>query len=250
MTRSIVAEGKTTNEAIEKGLKELKVSKNKVDIKVLDEKKKSSFFDILAPNVVKVEITVKEDVSDEELEKENKKFDENKEVKTSRRPEKVEHKEEKQYSSEELETAKVKVEKFLNEFIKTLKEDLSVTVVAENNEVDVEISGEKANTLIGYRGETLNSLQTILRSIANKDEETNVRVVLNIGDFKENRKKTLEDLAFKLEKTVYRTGKSVTLEPMTAYDRKTIHLYLQNSDKVVTYSIGEGERRRVVVEKK
>ena len=60
MSKSIVAEGKTTNEAIEKGLKELKVTKNMVDIKVLESGEKRSFFSILAPRVVKVQLTVKE----------------------------------------------------------------------------------------------------------------------------------------------------------------------------------------------
>ena len=60
MLKSIISEGKTTNEAIEKGLKELNVSKNMVDIKVLENEEKRSFFNILAPRVVKVELTVKE----------------------------------------------------------------------------------------------------------------------------------------------------------------------------------------------
>ena len=66
MLKSIVAEGKTTNEAIEKGLKQLKVSKEMVDIKVLEEDKKRSFYSILAPRVVKVELTVKEGVAKKE----------------------------------------------------------------------------------------------------------------------------------------------------------------------------------------
>ena len=61
------------------------------------------------------------------------------------------------------------------------------------------------------------------------------------------REKALEDLAEKLEKTVIKTKKSVTLEPMQAYERKIIHAKLQNSDKVETRSIGEEPRRRVVI---
>ena len=61
MEKSIISEGKTTNEAIEKGLKILNVSKNKVDIKVLENEEKRSFFSILAPRVVKVEMTIKEE---------------------------------------------------------------------------------------------------------------------------------------------------------------------------------------------
>ena len=61
MSKTIISEGKTTNEAIENGLKELKVSKNEVEIKVLENEDKRSFFSILAPRVVKVELTLKED---------------------------------------------------------------------------------------------------------------------------------------------------------------------------------------------
>ena len=60
MTNSVIAEGKTTAEAVEKGLKELNVSKDMVNIKVLEEDKKRSFYSILAPRVVKVELTIKE----------------------------------------------------------------------------------------------------------------------------------------------------------------------------------------------
>ena len=66
MSNSIIAEGKTTNEAIENGLKQLKVSKKMVDIKVLENEEKRSFFSILAPRVVKVELTVKENPEKEE----------------------------------------------------------------------------------------------------------------------------------------------------------------------------------------
>ena len=63
MPKTIIAEGKTTNEAIENGLKELKVSKDKVEIKVLENQEKRSFFSILAPRLVKVELTLKEKIS-------------------------------------------------------------------------------------------------------------------------------------------------------------------------------------------
>ena len=68
MSKSIIAEGKTSTEAIEKGLKELRVSRDKVDIKILENEEKRSFFSILAPRVVKVELTLKEnDYSKEEI---------------------------------------------------------------------------------------------------------------------------------------------------------------------------------------
>ena len=76
---------------------------------------------------------------------------------------------------------------------------------------------------------------------------TNVRVIIDIEGYKEKREKTLEDLAERIEKQVIRTKKSVTLEPMKAYERKIIHSKLQNSKMVTTYSIGEEPRRRLVV---
>ena len=59
-----------------------------------------------------------------------------------------------------------------------------------------------------------------------------------------------EELAEKVAKNVKKTGKSITLEPMTAYERKIIHTKLQNSEFVKTYSIGENDKRRVVIAKK
>ena len=101
--------------------------------------------------------------------------------------------------------------------------------------------------LIGYRGETLYAFQNILSSIASKGVENKVRIILDIEGYKAKREKALEDLAEKLEKTVIKTKKSVTLEPMQAYERKIIHTKLQDSTKVETRSIGEEPRRRVVI---
>ena len=73
MEKSIISEGRTTNEAIENGLKELNVSKNMVDVKILENEEKRSFFSILAPRVVKVQLTVKEQKNNNEFVKKKKK---------------------------------------------------------------------------------------------------------------------------------------------------------------------------------
>ena len=228
MPKSIISEGKTSTEAIEKGLKELKVSRNQVDIKILEEKKKS-FFNILEPHVVKVELTLKE--------KEEKK--------TPVKKVKIEN-----VSKEDLEKAKKEINTFLSEFLKQIADTITYEISEEENVVHVLITGEESTRLIGYRGESLNSLQTILTTIANKGRESNVKVILDIGEYKDARKKTLEDLASKIERTVTKTGKSITLEPMTAYERKIIHTKLQDSKTVKTHSIGENENRRVVISRK
>ena len=111
----------------------------------------------------------------------------------------------------------------------------------------VNINNENLGFLIGYRGETLYAFQNILSSIASKNVENRVRVILDIEGYKAKREKALEDLAEKLEKTVIKTKKSVTLEPMQAYERMIIHTKLQNSTMVETRSIGEEPRRRIVI---
>ena len=101
--------------------------------------------------------------------------------------------------------------------------------------------------MIGYRGEVLNSLQNILTNVVGKDINGKVRVLLNIGGYREKREKDLEILASKIAGSVIKTRKSITLEPMTAYERKIIHLKLQDNDKVETHSIGEEPYRKLVV---
>ena len=226
MSKSIIAEGKTTNEAIEKGLKELNTSKNMVDIKVLENEEKRSFFSILAPRIVKVKLTVKEEKNNNSEKKDKKEIE---------------------LSVEEQEIAEKNIEKFLKEFLDKVQKDAKYSIEKTPTGLKVNINSDDLGFLIGYRGETLYAMQNILSSIASKGIENRVRVILDIERYKEKREKALEDLAEKLEKTVIKTKKSVTLEPMQAYERKIIHTKLQNSEKVETRSIGEEPRRRVVI---
>lgn len=227
MPKSIIAEGKTTNEAISNGLKQLNVSKESVDIKILENSEKRSFFSILAPRVVKVELTLKEESEIKHKIAENKT----------------------EVNQEDIAAATSNIEKFLSDFSKSF-EGITYTVSYENDFLNVKIDGENASKLIGYRGDVLNSLQTILNSIASKHLESRVRVILNIGNYKEKREKALEELADKVSKTVLKTGRSITLEPMVAYERKIIHNRLQQNSLVRTYSIGDEPYRKVVIAKK
>lgn len=231
MAKSIISEGKTTNEAIENGLKELKVSKKNVDIRVIESEEKRSFFSILAPRVVKVELTVKEDSEQAEI-KENKEIKPKKEIKLS---------------NEEQEKAKGNLEVFLEEFIKNLPEKTKFDIEKSENYINVSLNGDDLGYLIGYRGETLYALQNILSTIAGKDIQNKVRVILDVQGYKEKREKTLEELAEKVAKTVVRTKKSVKLEPMKAYERKIIHSKLQQHPRVETTSVGEEPYRRIIV---
>ena len=229
--KTYIFEGKTTNEAIENGLKELKVSKNRVEIKVLENEDKRSFFSILAPRVVKVEMKLKND-KDIKEEKTNKKEVRNIEI-----------------STEEVNDVKEKVEEFLKDFKENLKDDsIKYDIKIENNQILIDIDGNDVGFLIGYRGETLNALQTIITNIANKKGK--VKVLVNVAGYRQKREKDLQVLAGKIASSVIKTKKKITLEPMSAFERKIIHTKLQENDKVKTYSIGEEPYRKVVVELK
>lgn len=230
MEKSIISEGKTTNEAIEKGLERLKVSKNMVDIKVLENSEKRSFFSILSPRVVKVQLTIKEEKNHNEHIKKEKK--------------------EPELSEKEKKIVIDNISKFMTEFLEKTEENAKFNVKISKSTVYVDIESQEIGFLIGYRGETLYAFQNILSAVANKGIEQKVRVILDIEGYKAKREKALEELAEKIEKTVIKTRKSVTLEPMQAYERKIIHTKLQNSEKVETRSIGEEPRRRIVVELK
>ena len=230
MEKSIISEGKTTNEAIEKGLERLKVSKNMVDIKVLENSEKRSFFSILSPRVVKVQLTIKEEKNHNEHIKKEKK--------------------EAELSDKEEKIVIDNISKFMTEFLEKTEENSKFNVKISKSTVYVDIESQEIGFLIGYRGETLYAFQNILSAVANKGIEQKVRVILDIEGYKAKREKALEELAEKIEKTVIKTRKSVTLEPMQAYERKIIHTKLQNSEKVETRSIGEEPRRRIVVELK
>ncbi len=225
MEKAIIVEGKTSTEAIEKGLKQLKCRREDVEIKVLENEEKRSFFSILEPRIVKVEMTLKKGKKEVRKEKEDN------------------------VTPEDIEKCEENIEKFLNNFVNQIK-DLEYVISKENKSINIEIKGNNSSKLIGYRGETIKALQTIISAIGNKNVVNRVKVLVDVGGYKEKREETLKELAKKLEKTVKRNGKKIVLEPMSSYERKILHTELQNSDYVTTYSIGEEPRRRIVIDKK
>lgn len=225
MSKSIIVEGKTTTEAIEKGLKQLNATKSMVEIKTIDEEKKRSFYSILAPRIVKIEMTLKETAEKTE-----------KPIKRTKR--------EINKNSDEIEKVAEKIKEF---FISILDKEYTCDVTIDNYCIYVKINGEDISHLIGYRGSTINALQTIASSIANKNTSSKIIVIVDVENYKEKREKTLEELAEKISERVIKTKKSVTLDPMSAYERKIIHMKLQDNDKVKTFSKGEEPHRRIVI---
>lgn len=139
---------------------------------------------------------------------------------------------------------------FLKDVIRRMGLDLEVKAFANESCLYFEISGKDSGTIIGKRGQTLDSIQYLTSLVVNKDKDKYQRVVVDAENYRAKREKTLEQLANRLAEKVQKSGKSVRLEPMNPYERKVIHATLQRNSAVTTKSEGEEPYRRVVIERK
>ncbi len=109
------------------------------------------------------------------------------------------------------------------------------------------ITGDDLGLLIGRRGETLRALQYLVRLMVSHRLKRWSNLVVDVEYYRVRRKRTLERLAQRVAKDVAQTGRMQALEPMTAYDRRLVHVALRNHPRVTTRSVGEGERRKVTI---
>lgn len=126
---------------------------------------------------------------------------------------------------------------------------LNVTVDGEVTEHGVEISldGSDAGALIGHRGDTLDALQYLTSMVANRGGKDYVRVSLNACNYRDKRRKALQELAVRLSKNAISAGRPVALEPMNPYERRIIHSTVSDIDGVSSSSSGEEPNRRVII---
>ena len=122
----------------------------------------------------------------------------------------------------------------------------SIKAAEKENGVFIVLEGEGLGSIIGHRGETLDSLQ-YLASLAANNGNGYYKVSLNIGDYRQKREQSLIALAGRVSAQVLRSGRSRALEPMNPYERRIIHTAVQGIDGVISNSIGEGKNRRVVI---
>lgn len=111
----------------------------------------------------------------------------------------------------------------------------------------IDINGADSGLLIGRRGQTLQSLQFIVSMIVRREFGEGVRVALDVEQYRRRRESSLRDMAHKVAERVTQTGRSITLEPMSAADRRIIHLSLSNNPNVSTESVGYGDDRKVSI---
>ena len=123
--------------------------------------------------------------------------------------------------------------------------ELVVNAGAESAMID--IVSANSGTIIGKRGETLDALQYLTFMIANRGDKEYYRIILNSANYRERRRKTLEELAAKIAKNVLRSGRQTTLEPMNPYERRIIHSAIAEIEGVSSRSVGEEPYRKVVI---
>lgn len=152
------------------------------------------------------------------------------------------------------EEKRAEAEKIAISFLKEVSEkmgiELEFTPSHREDSVFINISGKDTGTIIGKRGQTLDSIQYLTSLVVNKEDKDYIRVVLDAENYRSKREKTLESLSKRLASKVVKTGRSVKLEPMNPYERKVIHATLQSNSRVVTRSEGQDPYRRVVIELK
>ena len=139
---------------------------------------------------------------------------------------------------------------FLRDVTEKMGLHLNFKARAGEDIVYIEMDGKDAGTVIGKRGQTLDSIQYLTSLVVNRDSEKYIKVVIDAENYRAKRQKTLEQLAERLAGKVVRTGKYVRLEPMNPYERKIIHATLQHNPDINTRSEGEEPYRRVVIELK
>jgi len=200
----ITVTGKTVEEAIEAGLSKLQVSRDRVEVVILEQPSKG-LFGLLGSREAKVELTVKPDAIEEAME-------------------------------------------FLKEIAESMKLDIHIERQDTSDGVVLQLSSkDDIGILIGRRGQTLDALQYLVNVVSHRSGNVNTRIILDAENFRERRRKTLEELAARLADKAVRSRREVVLEPMPSHERKIIHTYLQDHPHVRSFSKGEEPNRRIVI---
>lgn len=150
-------------------------------------------------------------------------------------------------SEAEKEAKLAKAKNFLIPLLKELDYQVECFFREDGEFIKVDIRGERVGNLIGKRGETLYGIQYLLNLVANRNDDNNLKFIVDIENFREKREKTLLNLAKRLAEKVKETGKPASLEPMNPLERKIIHMALQDDDLVKTISVGSERDRHITI---
>ncbi|MEK3732815.1 MULTISPECIES: RNA-binding cell elongation regulator Jag/EloR [Paenibacillus] len=253
----IVATGKTIEDAVAQGLAKWGVSRDRVSVQVLSQPSRG-FLGLFGVKEAKVELELLPERAGGELQSETPlakqevsiKANQTETAATVSMP-----------AEEAVESTPADVNStghegkdpyheaisFLQETGRAMGIEVTIEMEKGKDYTTLHISGSGLGLMIGRRGQTLDALQYLANIVANRYSDSYLRIVLDAENFRERRKKTLEDLADRLAARVLKTRKEIVLEPMSAPERKVIHARLQAKGGVKTYSKGDEPNRRVVI---
>ena len=248
--RYIDVTGKTEEEAIRKGLEQLGLERDDVSVEIL-ERARSGFLGI-GSSPAKVRVTYELDVAEEPKPEAPKakpaeKKPEPKPAEKKPEPKAEEKKTEPAAPACDNDDAR-RIKDFLTGLLEHMDSAAEVKVYEEEkNRYKVILEGQKLGALIGRRGETLDAIQQLTNYVVNSGCDKRLRIHVDAENYRAKLEQSLESLANKVAGKVLKYRRSVTLEPMNAYERHVIHAALQDKEGVTTYSIGTEPNRRVVV---
>lgn len=139
---------------------------------------------------------------------------------------------------------------FLSNIFKKFELDVEIRTIDGEEFITLDLVGKDLGILIGRRGETLDALQYLTNLTVSRHFEERNKFILDVEGYRAKREETLERLAKKLADRVKESGKNMSLEPMSPYERRIIHTVLQSDEQVRTFSEGEEPYRKVVIAKK
>lgn len=146
--------------------------------------------------------------------------------------------------------ANKKIEKVIKKFFTSLNIDAKFEVSEDEETIGVTLETEDTGIIIGYHGETLEALQLVLSLLLAKEQGAFKRVSLEVGDYKKNRSEWLERLAQDAKDRALSENKEVYLSELKSWERRVIHLLLQDDKEVASESTGEGKDRVLVIKPK
>ena len=205
--KSIEVIGKTVDEALNKALAQLNVTKDNVMIDIIDEGSKG-LFNLIGVRPAKINVTVKKSALDD-------------------------------------------AKNFLNDILNNMNITADISIIEKDNTLNIDITGKNVGSIIGYRGETLDSIQYLVSIVVNKNHEEPYRkVIVDVENYRKKREDTLKGVAVKAANRVRKSGRAYKIEPMNPYESRIIHSALQEFNDITTHSEGEDPHRRVIIELK
>lgn len=145
------------------------------------------------------------------------------------------------------EEAAAKAKAFLQDVLRNMGIEVMIEKMIKSDKIILHLHGKNLGILIGKHGQTLDALQYLTNLTTNQGEETRHFIMLDVENYRQRREETLKQLAVRLAGRVKRSGEKVVLEPMNGYERKIIHVALQNEAHVRTESEGQDPYRHVVI---